>query len=311
MKAGHEERYRWYLSKPGKNLLAAIHQQNQPAQLSPTCINPAEKKSSLSASATKMPQSDGNVLQFENGYVVETVVEGNEIGVIPYRVRVFAEDGELFAVDETNSNIVRITPPLSQYSRGRLVAGSFQGYTDHVDVKPSDARFNHPKGITMDDKGNVYVANTQNLQLERLEMLVLQPPLEESQTTTVITNLVQFPAQISLRLLVLFWLDTRHAFIQHDNKQEANTNVSHHLQEYQLATNQEISKVSDLQIQEPAVPCRQCEQESMCAREMPLNTWFVSVVATCYKSSICCKPNPNVYNINPKLQPAKTAEAPH
>ncbi|XP_050916414.1 uncharacterized protein LOC127131540 [Lathyrus oleraceus] len=115
-----------------------------------------------------MPQSDGNVLQFENGYVVETVVEGNEIGVIPYRVRVFAEDGELFAVDETNSNIVRITPPLSQYSRGRLVAGSFQGYTDHVDVKPSDARFNHPKGITMDDKGNVYVANTQNLAIRKI-----------------------------------------------------------------------------------------------------------------------------------------------
>jgi len=58
--------------------------------------------------------SDGNVLQFENGYVVETVVEGNEIGVIPYRIRVSEEDGELFAVDEINSNIVRITPPLSQ-----------------------------------------------------------------------------------------------------------------------------------------------------------------------------------------------------
>lgn len=57
--------------------------------------------------------SDGNFLQFENGYVVETVVEGNEIGVIPYRIRV-SEDGELFAVDSINSNIVRITPPLSQ-----------------------------------------------------------------------------------------------------------------------------------------------------------------------------------------------------
>ncbi|XP_050916412.1 uncharacterized protein LOC127131538 [Lathyrus oleraceus] len=107
-----------------------------------------------------MPQSDGNVLQFENGYVVETVVEGNEIGVIPYRVRVFAEDGELFAVDETNSNIVRITPPLSQYSRGRLVAGSFQGYTDHVDVKPSDARFNHPKEFAIRKIGDAGVTTT-------------------------------------------------------------------------------------------------------------------------------------------------------
>nr|KYP51333.1 hypothetical protein KK1_026762 [Cajanus cajan] len=78
------------------------------------------------------------------------------------------EDGELFAVDAINSNIVRITPPLSQYSRGRLVAGSFQGYTGHVDGKPSDARFNHPKGITMDDKGNVYVADTQNLAIRKI-----------------------------------------------------------------------------------------------------------------------------------------------
>ena len=57
--------------------------------------------------------TDGNVLQFENGYLVETVVEGNELGVVPYSIRV-AEDGELFAVDAVNSNIVRITPPLSQ-----------------------------------------------------------------------------------------------------------------------------------------------------------------------------------------------------
>ncbi|MBA0624908.1 hypothetical protein Godav_010178 [Gossypium davidsonii] len=118
-------------------------------------------------STTKAPQSDGNVLQFENGYLVETVVEGNEIGVVPYKIRV-SEDGELFAVDEVNSNIVKITPPLSQYSRGRLVAGSFQGYTGHVDGKPSDARFNHPKGVTMDDKGNVYVADTMNLAIRKI-----------------------------------------------------------------------------------------------------------------------------------------------
>ncbi|KAK8647788.1 hypothetical protein V6N13_121515 [Hibiscus sabdariffa] len=118
-------------------------------------------------SSTKTPQSDGNVLQFENGYLVETVVEGNEIGVVPYKIRV-SDDGELFAVDEVNSNIVKITPPLSQYSRGRLVAGSFQGYTGHVDGKPSDARFNHPKGVTMDDKGNVYVADTMNLAIRKI-----------------------------------------------------------------------------------------------------------------------------------------------
>lgn len=44
---------------------------------------------------------------------METVLEGNEIGVVPYKIRV-SDDGELYAVDEVNSNIVKITPPLSQ-----------------------------------------------------------------------------------------------------------------------------------------------------------------------------------------------------
>ncbi|CAA2953449.1 uncharacterized protein LOC111395562 [Olea europaea var. sylvestris] len=119
-------------------------------------------------SSSKAPQqADGNVLQFEDGYLVETVVQGNELGVIPYTIRV-SQDGELFAVDAENSNVVRITPPLSQYSRARLVAGSFQGHTGHVDGKPSDARFNHPKGVTMDDKGNVYVADTSNLAIRKI-----------------------------------------------------------------------------------------------------------------------------------------------
>ncbi|GAB2278027.1 hypothetical protein Dimus_012726 [Dionaea muscipula] len=121
----------------------------------------------LTKSASKSTQSDGNAVQFENGYLVETVVEGNALGVVPYSIRV-SQDGELFAADSDNSNIVRIMPPLSQYSRARLVAGSFQGKTGHVDGKPSDARFDHPKGVAVDDKGNVYVADTVNLAIRKI-----------------------------------------------------------------------------------------------------------------------------------------------
>lgn len=53
-------------------------------------------------------------------------------------------------------------------SRGRLVAGSSQGYSGHVDGKPIDARFKHPKGVTMDDKGNVYVADTANMAIRKI-----------------------------------------------------------------------------------------------------------------------------------------------
>ncbi|XP_042427630.1 uncharacterized protein LOC122015048 [Zingiber officinale] len=118
-------------------------------------------------SAPKTTQHDGDVVDFESGYFVETLVEGGKLGVLPHTIRVSPE-GELFAVDATNNNIVRITPPLSQYSRARLVAGSFQGYSGHVDGKPADARFYHPKGVTMDDKGNVYVADTSNLAIRKI-----------------------------------------------------------------------------------------------------------------------------------------------
>lgn len=57
--------------------------------------------------------ADANALQFESGYLVETIVEGNEIGMVPYKIRV-SEDGELFAVDSVNSNVVKVSPPLSR-----------------------------------------------------------------------------------------------------------------------------------------------------------------------------------------------------
>ncbi|KAF3791187.1 hypothetical protein EJ110_NYTH14858 [Nymphaea thermarum] len=57
---------------------------------------------------------------------------------------------------------------LTADSRARLVAGSFQGYSGHVDGKPSDARFNHPKGLAVDSRGNVYVADTANMAIRRI-----------------------------------------------------------------------------------------------------------------------------------------------
>uniref|UniRef100_A0ACD5YQ54 Uncharacterized protein n=1 Tax=Avena sativa TaxID=4498 RepID=A0ACD5YQ54_AVESA len=115
-------------------------------------------------------QYDGNVaLQFETGYFVETLVEGDKLGVTPHTIRVSPiEGGELLAVDSAHSNIVRITPPLSEYSRGRLVAGSFQGHAGHIDGKPIDARFKRPTGVAVDDTGNVYIADTANLAIRKI-----------------------------------------------------------------------------------------------------------------------------------------------
>ncbi|KAL6629636.1 hypothetical protein ACP70R_029401 [Stipagrostis hirtigluma subsp. patula] len=107
------------------------------------------------------PYGDGHVsvaLQFESGYFVETLVDGDKLGVTPHTIRVSPiEGGELLAVDSAHSNIVRITPPLSEL-----------GHSGHIDGKPSDARFKRPTGVAVDDMGNVYVADTANLAIRKI-----------------------------------------------------------------------------------------------------------------------------------------------
>lgn len=53
-------------------------------------------------------------------------------------------------------------------SRPKLLAGSAEGYTGHVDGKLRQARMNHPKGLTVDDSGNVYVADTMNMAIRKI-----------------------------------------------------------------------------------------------------------------------------------------------
>lgn len=37
-----------------------------------------------------------------------------------------------------------------------------------MDGKPRDAKLNHPKGITVDDKGNIYVADVDNMAIRKI-----------------------------------------------------------------------------------------------------------------------------------------------
>jgi hypothetical protein len=53
-------------------------------------------------------------------------------------------------------------------SRPKLVAGSAEGYSGHVDGKLREARMNHPKGITVDDRGNIYVADIINMAIRKI-----------------------------------------------------------------------------------------------------------------------------------------------
>lgn len=53
-------------------------------------------------------------------------------------------------------------------SRPKLVAGSAEGYSGHVDGRLREARMNHPKGITVDNRGNIYIADIMNMAIRKI-----------------------------------------------------------------------------------------------------------------------------------------------
>ncbi|XP_055810270.1 uncharacterized protein LOC129880318 isoform X2 [Solanum dulcamara] len=121
---------------------------------------------SLKAS-TKTVISGRPMMKFESGYSVETVFDGSKLGIEPYSVEIMSS-GELLILDSANSNLYKISSSLSQYTRPRLVAGSADGYSGHVDGKLREARMNHPKGLTVDDRGNIYIADTDNMAIRKI-----------------------------------------------------------------------------------------------------------------------------------------------
>ncbi|CAL1357986.1 unnamed protein product [Linum trigynum] len=111
--------------------------------------------------------SGRSLVKFEDGYTVETVFDGSKLGIEPFSVQV-SPSGELMVLDSENSNLYKMQTPLSEYSRPKLVAGSPEGYTGHVDGKLREAKMNHPKGLAADDKGNIYIADTMNMAIRKI-----------------------------------------------------------------------------------------------------------------------------------------------
>lgn len=118
-------------------------------------------------STAKTATSGRSMMKFEGGYTVETVFDGSKLGVDPYSIELMP-NGELLILDSANSNLYRISSSLSLYSRPKLVAGSPEGYSGHVDGKPREARMNHPRGVAVDDRGNIYVADTENMAIRKI-----------------------------------------------------------------------------------------------------------------------------------------------
>ncbi|XP_062159718.1 uncharacterized protein LOC133867049 isoform X2 [Alnus glutinosa] len=118
-------------------------------------------------STTKTAIPGRPMMKFESGFTVETVFDGSKLGIEPYSVEVLPS-GELLILDSANSNLYRISASLSLYSRPKLVAGSPEGYSGHVDGKPREVRMNQPKGLTVDDRGNIYIADTMNMAIRKI-----------------------------------------------------------------------------------------------------------------------------------------------
>ncbi|KAL2349388.1 hypothetical protein Fmac_003388 [Flemingia macrophylla] len=116
---------------------------------------------------TKTAIGAKSMMKFETGYTVETVFDGSKLGIEPYAVEVLP-NGDLLILDSVNSNIYRISSSLSLYSRPKLVTGSAEGYSGHVDGRLREARMNHPKGITVDNRGNIYVADIMNMAIRKI-----------------------------------------------------------------------------------------------------------------------------------------------
>lgn len=57
--------------------------------------------------------SGRSMMKFEGGYTVETVFDGSKLGIEPYSVEV-SPAGDLLVLDSANSNIYKISTPLSR-----------------------------------------------------------------------------------------------------------------------------------------------------------------------------------------------------
>lgn len=67
------------------------------------------------------------LMKFESGYNVETVFDGSKLGIEPYSVEVLPS-GELLVLDSANSNLYKISSPLSQCKWDFVpVASNFAG----------------------------------------------------------------------------------------------------------------------------------------------------------------------------------------
>ncbi|KAG0615146.1 hypothetical protein M758_5G018600 [Ceratodon purpureus] len=98
-----------------------------------------------------------------NGYNVKTVLDGNKLGLFVYNLLEDTNgDTSVIALDSTRSSILRVSLPFSQGSVIERISGSVEGSAGYRDGPINEALFNHPRKLTLDSEGNIYVADPKN-----------------------------------------------------------------------------------------------------------------------------------------------------
>nr|XP_018626035.1 uncharacterized protein LOC104095416 isoform X2 [Nicotiana tomentosiformis] len=97
---------------------------------------------------------------FEDGYSVKTVIDGNKIKINPHSIIPVLGAGNFIILDSAASTFYTLSyNKNSEFSISKLTGTETAGY---VDGSLDKAKFNKPKSITVDSKGNIYVADIRN-----------------------------------------------------------------------------------------------------------------------------------------------------
>jgi hypothetical protein len=82
------------------------------------------------------------------------------------------EQGNLYVTDTVNHRVLVYQPPFSIGMDASIVIGQPDFTTSAEHATPTAATLTYPQGLTLDEQGNLYVADTENHRV-----LVYQPPL--------------------------------------------------------------------------------------------------------------------------------------
>ncbi|XP_057824253.2 uncharacterized protein LOC131036388 isoform X2 [Cryptomeria japonica] len=105
-------------------------------------------------------------LVLEDGYTVDTVLDGHKLDIYPYAI--MPRENDIILLDSFNSSFLRISLPLSPHNVVELFSGSGNGESGLADGDLTKAKFKHPKSFTSDAKGNIYVADHANFVIRKI-----------------------------------------------------------------------------------------------------------------------------------------------